>query len=140
VEIVDARAQKTAGVMLLETGKGSFDIGKGLSERDWLALRDSEGRVLIYSIKEGDLRHRFFGDNTALNPKNNQIAVENFPGEITLYNLDTGDRQATFIINGSAAFVRFNFEGNKLFVLGADQSVYAFDLNKLAAKTTTQDK
>jgi WD40 repeat protein len=140
VEIVDARAQKTAGVMLLETGKGSFDIGKGLSERDWLALRDSEGRVLIYSIKEGDLRHRFFGDNTALNPKNNQIAVENFPGEITLYNLDTGDRQATFVINGSAAFVRFNFEGNKLFVLGADQSVYAFDLNKLAAKTTTQDK
>jgi WD40 repeat protein len=140
VEIVDARAQKTVGMMLLETGKGSFDIGKGLSERDWLALRDSEGRVLIYSIKEGDLRHRFFGENTAINPKNNQVAVENFPGEITLYNLDTGDRQATFFINGSAAFVRFNFEGNKLFVLSDDQSVYAFDLNKVAAKPTTQAK
>ena len=140
VEIVDAHTQKTVGTMLLETGKGSFDIGKGLSERDWLALRDSEGRVLIYSIKEGDLLHRFFGDHAAMNPTNNQIAVENFPGEITLYNLDTGGRQATLVIQGSAAFVRFNLEGNKLFILSDAQSVYAFDLNKIAAKTTTQAK
>jgi hypothetical protein len=140
VEIIDAHTQKAVGMMLLETGKGSFDIGKGLSERDWLALRDSEGRVLIYSIKVGDLLHRFFGDHAAMNPANNQIAVENFPGEITLYNLDTGDRQATFVINGSAAFVRFNLEGNKLFVLSDAQSVYAFDLNKLATKTTPQAK
>lgn len=126
--------------MLLETGKGSFNIGKGLSEREWLALRDSEGRVLIYSIKEGDLRHRFFGDITAINPTNNQIAVENFPGEVTLYNLDTGDRQAAFVIDGGAAFVRFNIKGNKLFILSDAQSVYAFDLSKIAAKTTTQAK
>jgi hypothetical protein len=140
VEIIDAHTQKTVGTMLLETGKGSFDIGKGLSEKDWLALRDSEGRVLIYSIKDGDLLHRFFGDHAAMNPANNQIAVENFPGEISLYNLDTGDRQATFVIQGSAAFVRFNLEGDKLFILSDAQSVYAFDLNKIAAKTTTQAK
>jgi len=140
VEIIDASTQKTVGMMLLETGNGSFNIGKGLSERDWLVLRDSRGRVLVYSIKEGDSRHRFFGDNAAINPKSNQIAVENFPGEITLYDLDTGDRQATFVIEGNAAFVRFNFEGNKLFILSDTQSVYAFDLNKLAAKKTTQAK
>jgi WD40 repeat protein len=135
VEIIDSHTQKTIGTMLLETGQGSFDIGKGLSERDWLVLRDSRGRVLVYSIKGAELSHRFFGDHTAINPTSNQIAVENFPGEITLYNLDTGDRQATFVINGGAAFVRFNLEGNKLFVLSDAQSVYAFDLNKLAAKT-----
>jgi Peptidase family M48 len=140
VEIIDAHTQKTVGTMLLETGNGSFDIGKGLSERDWLALRDSRGRVLVYSIKDGDLLRRFFGDHSAMNPANNQMAVENFPGEITLYNLDTGDRQATFVINGSAAFVRFNLAGNKLFILSDTQSVYAFDLSKIAAKTTTQDK
>jgi hypothetical protein len=140
VEIIDAHTRKTVGMMLLETGKGSFNIGKGLSERDWLALRDSEGRVLIYSIKDGDLLHRFFGDHAAMNPANNQIAVENFPGEITLYNLDTGDRQATFVIDGSAAYIRFNLGGNKLFILSDAQSVYAIDLTKLAAKTTTQAK
>lgn len=140
VEIVDAFAQKTVGMMLLETGKGSFDVGEGLSEGNWLVLHDSEGRVLIYSIKDGDLRHRFFGRHAAVNPKRNQIAVENFPGEIVLYNLDTGDREARFVINGSAAFVRFNLEGNKFFVLSDAQSVYAFDLNKLASKTETQAK
>jgi hypothetical protein len=71
---------------------------------------------------------------------NNQIAVENFPGEITLYNLDTGDRQATFVIDGSAAYIRFNLGGNKLFILSEAQSVYAFDLTKLAARTATQAK
>lgn len=138
VEIVDAFAQKTIGMMLLETGQGSFDVGQGLSEGNWLVLHDSEGRVLVYSIKDGDLRHRFFGRNAAINPKKNQIAVENFPGEVALYDLDSGDRQASFVISGSAAFVRFNFEGSKLFVLSDAQSVYAFDLNKLTAKTTAQ--
>lgn len=132
VEIVDAFTQKTA-MMLLETGKGSFDVGQGLSEGNWIMLHDSNGRLLVYSIKDGQLRHRFFGGNGAINPRRNQIAVENFSGEIALYDLDTGDPQANVIINGSAAFVRFNLEGNKLFVLSDTQSVYVFDLNKLAA-------
>jgi hypothetical protein len=138
VEIVDAFDQRTVGMMLLETGNGSFNVGEGLSEGNWLVLHDSKGRVLVYSIKDGNLRHRFFGGKAAINPKNNQIAVENFPGEVVLYDLDAGDIQANFVLNGSAAFVRFNLEGNRLFVLSDAQSVYAFDLNKLAAKTTTQ--
>ncbi len=101
-------------------------------------LHDSEGRVLVYSIKDGNLRHRFFGGKAAINPKKNQIAVENFPGEVTLYDLDTGDRQINFVISGGATFVRFNFDGNKLFVLSDTQSVYAFDLSKLTSKTTAQ--
>lgn len=138
VEVVDAFAQKTIGTMLLETGKGSFDVGEGLSEADWLVLHDSTGRILVYSIREGLLRHRFFGSTAAINPKKNQIVVENFPGEVVLYDLGTGDPQATFVINGSAAFVRFNLEGNRLFVLSDTQSAYAFDLNKLSAKEAQQ--
>ena len=137
---MDAFAQKTVGLVLLETGKGSFDVGAGLSEGNWLVLHDSENRVLVYSIKDGELRHRFFGDQAAINLKKNQIAIENFPGEVTLYNLDTGDRQANFVINGSAAFVRFNLAGDKMFILSDAQSAYAFDLNKLPANTTAQAK
>jgi WD40 repeat protein len=140
VEIVDAFTQKTVGVILLETGNGSFNIGKGLSEGDWLVLHDSKGRVLVYSIKEGELRHRFFGGNAVISPKKNQIAVENLSGEVALYDLETGDRQANFVINGSAAFFRYNLEGNKLIVLSDAQSVYAFDLNKVVAPKTTDAK
>jgi len=132
VEVVDAFAKKTVGMLLLETGQGSFDVGQGQSEGGWLVLHDSQRRVLVYSITDGDLRHRFFGGTAALNPRKGQIAVENFPGEVTIYDLERGERQANFAINGSAAFVRFNLDGNKLFVLSDTQSVYAFDLNKLA--------
>ncbi len=52
---------------------------------------------------------------------------------MALYDLDTGERRATFRISGSAAFVRFNFAGNRLFVLSDSQAAYAFDLDKLAA-------
>ena len=133
VEVIDAFAQKTVGWLSLETGKGSFYVGSGLSEGDWLMLYDSEGRVLVYSLKTGELRHRFFGRHAVLNPARSLIAVENFPGNIVLYNLDTGDRTANFIINGSAAFVRFNLNGDKIFVLSDAQSAYAFDLGKIAA-------
>jgi hypothetical protein len=95
-------------------------------------LRDDEGRVLVYSIKTGEVRHRFFGDTAAINPSRNQIVVENFPGEVALYDLDTGDLRATFRINGGAAFVRFNLAGNRLFVLSDAQTAYNFDLDKLA--------
>ncbi|HSK73607.1 MAG TPA: M48 family metalloprotease [Pyrinomonadaceae bacterium] len=132
VEVIDAFTQKAVGSLLLETGKGSFNVGSGLSEGDWLVLYDSEGRVLVYSLKNGDLRHRFFGKHAAVNPTRNQIAVENFPGEVNVYNLDTGDRQTNFVINGKAAFVRFNLKGDRLFVLGDTQSAYAFDLNKMS--------
>jgi hypothetical protein len=133
VEVVDAFSQQTVGTMLLETGKGSFDVGRGLSEGDRLVLHDSEGRVLIYSLKTGELRHRFFGDTAAVNPRRNQVVVENFPGEVSLYDLDTGDLKANVRIAGSAAFVRFNLAGDRLFVLSDAQTAYAFDLDKLAA-------
>ncbi|MFL6255891.1 MAG: M48 family metalloprotease [Pyrinomonadaceae bacterium] len=133
VEVVDAFSQQTVGTMLLETGQGSFDVGRGLSEGDRLVLHDSEGRVLIYSLKTGELRHRFFGDTAAVNPKRNQVVVENFPGDVSLYDLDTGDLKANLRISGAAAFVRFNLAGDRLFVLSDAQTAYAFDLDKLAA-------
>lgn len=138
VEVVDAFAQKTVGELLLETGKGSFGVGGGLSEGDWLVLRDSEGRVLVYSIKDGSLRHRFFGDAAAINPRRNQLAVENFPGEVSLYDLDTGDRRASLVVQGGAAFIRFNLAGDRLFVLSDLQTAYAFSLDKLAAPATAR--
>lgn len=140
VEIVDAFTQKIAGTMLLETGQGSFEVENGLSEGNWLLVRDSEGRLLVYSINDGNLLHRFFGSIAAINPRRNQIAVENFPGELELYDLDTGARKGAAVINGNIVLVRFNLDGNKLFVLSDTQSAYVFDLNKLAASRAVQAK
>jgi len=94
LEVVDAFAGKTVGSVLLETGKGSFDIETAYSEGDWLVLRDSENRVLAYSIVDGELKHRFFGSYATINPKVNEVVVENYPGELTFYNLSSGEQVA----------------------------------------------
>jgi WD40 repeat protein len=132
VEVFDAFVNKSVGTVLLETGKGSFDIKSGFSEGDWLVLRDDNNRVLIYSIKDGDLRHRFFGATAAMNPKRNQVVVENYPGEVTVFDLATGNPQARLRFKNSAAFVRFSLDGKKLMVLTAGQVAYAFDVDKLS--------
>jgi hypothetical protein len=134
VQVVDAYAGKEVGTLLLETGKGSFEVDYGFSEGDWLVLRDSENRVLAYSIKDGSLRHRFFGSYAALNPKKNQIVVENYPGELNFYDLTTGDAQTRLVFPGNTAFLRFSLDGKKLFVLNSEQTAYVFDVEKLPAR------
>lgn len=134
VEIFDAFAGKSVGALLLETGNGSFDIESGFSEGDWLVFHDDNNRVLIYSIKDGELRHRFFGANAAMNPSRNQVIVENYPGELTLYDLATGNPQARLRFKTSAAFVRFSLDGNKLLVLTAGQVAHAFEIDRLVGK------
>ena len=132
VEVYDAFAAKSVGVLLLETGQGSFDIESGFSEGNWLVLHDDHNRVLIYSIKDGELRHRFFGANAAMNPSRQQVIVENYPGELTLYDLATGNTQARLRFKTGAAFVRFSLDGKKLLVLTSGQIAYAFDTDKLS--------
>jgi Peptidase family M48 len=134
VEVYDAFAGKSVGVLLLETGKGSFDIQSGFSEGNWLVLHDDNNRVLIYSIKEGELRHRFFGANAAMNPSRNQVVVQNYPGELTVYDLTTGNPQTRLRFKTGAAFVRFSLDGKKLFVLTSGQMAYVFDVDRLATK------
>ena len=134
IEVIDAFEQKTVGLMPLETGKGSFFVGSGQSEGDWLVLNDSEGRVLVYSISRGELRHRFFGRHASINPSRQQLVVENTPGELKLYDLATGDTLATYVLKGKAVFLRFNLQGNRLFVLNDAQTAYNFDLSRMVAK------
>ena len=134
VEVFDAFAGKSVGALLLETGNGSFDIESGFSEGNWLVVHDDNNRVLVYSINDGELRHRFFGANAAMNPSRNQVIVENYPGELTLYDLATGDTQSRLRFKTKAAFVRFSLDGKKLLVLTSGQVAHAFDTDRVVAK------
>lgn len=139
IEVIDAFEGKTIGSMLLETGKGSFSVrSTGKSEGDWLMLNDTRGRVLVYSLRTGELKHRFFGGQASLNPRRHQIAVENFPGELTLYDLTTGDPLANYTVKGDIVFLRFSLQGNKLFLFSDSQAAYAMDLDKIVAKPVKQ--
>jgi WD40 repeat protein len=131
IEIIDAFQNQSVGSLLLETGKGSFDIETGFSEGKWLVLRDDNNRVLVYSILDGNLQQRFFGANAALNPKGHQIAVQNYPGELTIYDLATGNPVTRLRFKTPVAFTRFSLDGKRLLVLTAGQVAYAFDTERL---------
>lgn len=131
LEIIDAFQNKSVGSLLLETGKGSFDIETGFSEGKWLVLRDDNNRILVYSILDGELTQRFFGANAALNPKGHQIAVQNYPGELTVYDLATGNPVSRLRFKTPIAFTRFSLDGKRLLVLTAGQVAYAFDTDRL---------
>ena len=133
IEIIDAFQNQSVGSLLLETGKGSFDIESGFSEGKWLVLRDDNNRVLVYSIVDGDLQQRFFGANAALSPNGHQIAVQNYPGELTVYDLATGNPVARLRFKTPVAFTRFSLDGKRLLVLTAGQVVYAFDTERVKA-------
>ncbi len=137
VEVFDAFAGKSVGALLLETGNGSFDIESGFSEGNWLVAHDDNNRVLIYSINDGELRHRFFGANAAMNPTRNQVIVENYPGELTLYDLATGDTQARLRFKNSAAFVRFSLDGKRLLVLTSGQLHTRSTSKRLSGSSST---
>jgi len=133
LEIVDAYAGKTMGTVLIETGKGSFHIEEGFSEGDSMVIRDSDNRVLVYSLSSGELRHRFFGAEVAINPSRPQIVVENYPGELTIYDLSTGNSLGRLVFNRDTVLTRFSLDGKRLFVLTSDQIAYAFDVDKMTA-------
>lgn len=134
LEIVDAFVSKTVGTILLETGKGSFGISAAYSEGNWLILHDSQNRILALTISDGELQQRFFGNSAAINPIRQQIAVENYPGELSIYNLETGKRDARVVVGSEIAFVTFSVDGKRLFVLTDHQAAYAFDVDKIFAK------
>jgi hypothetical protein len=103
---------------------------------NWLLL-SSKTRGGLWNLETGERKlyvRGFKGGAVA----NDGAGVGDFPGEVTLYDLDTGERQANFVIDANAALVRFNFDGNKLFILSAAQSAYTFDLNKLAMRIAAQ--
>ena len=138
IEVIDAFENKSVGSVLLETGKGSFDIESGFSEGNWLVLRDDNNRVLVYSIADGNLQQRFFGSNASLNPKGDQLVVQNHPGELSVYDLTTGNPVARLRFKAPAAFTRFSSDGKRLLVLTAGQVAYAFDTDRLKANSATR--
>jgi len=131
VEVIDAYQGKSIATVFIESGNGSFRVRSGRSERDWLALFDSEGRVLVFSLKTGELVHRFFGVDMELNPTKDIILIENFLGDLAIHDLNLGAKIGDLNLDSGVAFSRFNIAGDKLLLLSERQTAYAFDVNKM---------
>jgi hypothetical protein len=73
-----------------------------------------------------------------MNPTGNQLVVENLPGELTFYNLRSGESEGRLVFRNNAVLIRFSLDGKKLIVVTAGQTVHAFDVAKLAVKAVAE--
>jgi hypothetical protein len=124
LQVLDARNGTLNGNVLVDTGKGSFQIESTQSSGDWLVVLDNRNRALLYSAATGEVKGKFFGSYVALSEKAGLLAVENTPGQITLYSLADSSKRDEFTFPEPVIRLRFSPDGKQLFALTRDQSVY----------------
>lgn len=127
VQIFDSNTGSPAGETLIETGEGSFSIKRVFAAGDWLTIIDSENRVLLYSLPRGELRRRFFGDNATISSAKSLAAVENVAGQVSIYDLNSGQKIDELLFPASVVHAAFSRDGKRLFVLAANQNYYLFE-------------
>lgn len=135
VQVLNADNGNIVNETLIETGEGSFRIVKVFASGDWLTMIDSENRVQLYSLSKGETVWRFFGDNAVVNSKKAIAVVENGSGQLSVYSLLNGKKLDELQFPASVVFADFKDDGNKLFVLTANQNYYLFNTEGFGAKS-----
>ncbi len=130
LEILDLRSGSLRGRMLVETNKGSFRIDDMFAVGDWVVISDSGNRVLVFSLKQGGLVGRTFGDHPALSPTRNLLCVETERGELSLFRLGSMEKRDEYVFPSPVSLARFSDDGKRLFVLTANQTAYWLDGEK----------
>lgn len=131
VQVVEADTGKVIGSTMIETGNRSFRINRGEGVGKWFAAVDSQNRVLVYSLEDGELKQRFFGSDFSINASNNLIAVGNLSGEVIIYDLVTGRTVEKMSFDSPVVTAKFGKYGKKLLVLTSKQEAFVIDTLKL---------
>ncbi len=135
LEVLDTGSGKSSGRLLIETGKGSFRISNAISAGDRVVVADTENRILVYSLADGELKARFFGAHATVNRLNGLLCAENETGKLTVYELSTLQKRDEFIFSSPVSWAQFSPDGAKLLVLTANQTAYVLVPNANANPT-----
>ena len=68
------------------------------------------------------------------------IAIENEPGQMAIYDLDSGAEREKLYFGKQISFAQFSADGKRLFVLTANQTAFVLDATKFASQTTNAVK
>ena len=115
----------------IETGKGSFRLEKVYTAGDWVLVADSENRILLYSLKTGELKGRVFGDYATISPDGKLLCVTNESGKLNIYKLADMQSIEQFVFTSTVTLVEFSEDGKKLVVLTSNQTAHVFDISSL---------
>ena len=133
-QVIDPKTGARRGQVLFESGDGSIQIEGVTAAGDYLVVRDDENRILVYSISSGRLIRRFFGNRAIVSLAAGVIAVENFTGKVTVYELASGKEIDRLLFRKPVSMMQFVDDRKQLFVLTADQIAYTFDAMRFGTK------
>jgi WD40 repeat protein len=124
IQILDIQTGNSLGKLLIETGKGSFRLENVLAAGDWVIITDTQNRILVYSLKTGELVGRAFGGYGTVSIAKQLLCVENEIGKLAIYDLNTMEKRDEYVFSNPISLLRFSTDGLRLFVLTKNQGVY----------------
>ena len=106
--------------------------------QDTILLNTSDNRVLLFSVKTGAMTQQVFGYVVGADRGAGLFCVKNRRDEALVYDLN-GKEVSHFQGDTTIRFAKFENEGRKLLLLGADQKVREVDLQQkvMAAAATS---
>ena len=128
---VQASTGAPLGGMALDTGKGSVRVKTAMALGGRLLLTDSANRTLVYSLATGEPSAKTFGKCLAVSAAANLMAVENEPGELFLFDLDSLEKRQQLDFSHDISVAQFSADGGRLLVLTKDQTAYFFDSSEM---------
>jgi len=131
-ENVDAATGHPLGEMVLDTGRGSFAIDRVYATGEFVVVFDNRNRTLVYSLSTGQQLASYFGSASAVSSSADLLSVQNQPGELDIYKIGNEEKRSELTFSSPVAFQQFSRDGQRLFVLTADQTEYIFDSATLA--------
>ena len=132
LKVIDAQNGKEIGKLLIETGKGSFRASSIFAVGDSVLMTDNQNRVLVYSLKTGEIKGRVFGGYAAVSEPMKLLCVENERGKLAVYDLESMEKRDELSFPTRISMLRFSQDGRRLFVLSREQTVYLLDVSALA--------
>lgn len=133
LQVFDASNGNQLGRLFIETGKGSFRIRYVFASGNWVIVSDSQNRILVYSLSDGKLLGRAFGDRVAVAKESNLVSIENRAGQLEIYELPSMQKRDELTFTSRISLARFSKDGKKLFALTANQEAYIIDVSTLTA-------
>jgi len=130
-----------APVQILIDGSDSNTASIALSYAESLVrnyslsiVKDTQNRVLVYSLKTGEQKGRVFGAYAAVSQSAKLLCVENETGKLAVYDFETIEKRDEFTFSRPISMLRFSQDGRRLFVLTVAQTVYILDVSSIAKK------
>jgi WD40 repeat protein len=133
LHVIESPTGKVLGKVYVETGLGSFAVRGAFAAGDFVVVRDSNNRVLIFSVSTGQQLGRVFGAWADLTPSGRLLVTENERGVLTFYTLPGLEKAGQLVFSSGISYLRFSDDGKRLFVLTENQQAFVFDAAAISA-------